>query len=214
MPVSNRGERLAHMHICCQWLRDHQETRKDQYQRKTKAETFPPGTKVAVRIRGATKGTAKWEPGFLVLSGYQGGLRLKRLEDGHVIHYHQSDCRALPDPIPYETVDPLPVSVPCTTDSADAILCMNGAAAIQPALFSLNPLAAEFVPCIHASGQAPSNLHGSQYAIEVAPRGWVNECETGETFSDIHASGYGTAHIDNDWSSWLYTVHAACSPLP
>lgn len=166
--------------------------------------------KVAVRVRGATKGTAKWELGFLVLSGYQGGLRLKRLEDGRVFHYHQVDCRALPDPVPYEKVDPLTLKSTVPEDKADSVSECTGDVAATASITPLNPLADEFIPYVHMSGEAPSTLHGCANAIEVAPRGH----ERGQGGSEAEPAGDPVGNMTNghtmsahDWRMWLDTVH-------
>ena len=65
---------------------------------------------VSVRVLNPRKGQSKWAPDYEVLREDKGALLLKS-PAGHEVRINQSKVRALPEELPYDACDPLPVQL-------------------------------------------------------------------------------------------------------
>ena len=104
------GERYQAIHQAQVYLKEMLEAQRDKYQADQPKHTvhIPVGANVVVRVRDKTKGQPGWRPGFQVISEHQGGLRVHEPSTGITIRVNQKDVRVVPNPKPYDEIDPIP----------------------------------------------------------------------------------------------------------
>lgn len=108
----DEGDRLQAIRTATDILHHHRMTTREAYQSKEPARSkrLPPGTFVSVRVLNPRKGQPRWQPGYRILSSYDGGLRVENLTTKRVMRVNQRNAREIPESKAYEEVDPLPRS--------------------------------------------------------------------------------------------------------
>ena len=182
MGTQEEGERLRAIRLAEGILHEFRTERKSEYKRQEpeRARCLPPGTFVSVRVLNPKKGETHWQPGYQVLSSFDGALRVMELNTGNIVRINQRNVREIPESKPYDEVDPIPSG--------------------NPRVFDLIRSAAEPVPIVKESYlptrvpvcKNPSDDDSSSTLMPVM-------CASNQSSLFLFPS--------DDWTSWCDTVY-------
>ena len=118
MGTQEEGERLRAIRLAEGILYEFRTERKSEYKKREPdlAKCLPPGTFVSIRVLNPKKGETHWQPGYQVLSSYNGALRVMELSTGNIVRINQRNVREIPESKPYDEVDPIPSGNPRVFD--------------------------------------------------------------------------------------------------